>query len=209
MNISPKITPDTVSKYIYFTTPRELDAVSDDCQGVYGWYAPPPSKISPPIDEKTYSHYSAICRSAGRELLKGKRYSTEVFRQSLPQQSYYVNKLSDRHVIELSAVATVFSAPLYVGKACGKEGVKRRLLDESKSEDFKRKFLRLAAGNDAMPSFNFKNCLIKYVDVRSLLIDGLSVELEQVDYIIEDACKFLEQAVFWAAFPPLNKKMGV
>ncbi|KHJ50433.1 hypothetical protein CWI66_13490 [Halomonas sp. 141] len=60
-----------------------------------------------------------------------------------------------------------------------------------------------------MASFNFKNCLIKYIDVRAFLMDGLLIDSEQIDAVIEDACRFLEQAVFWAAFPPLNKKMGV
>lgn len=209
MNISPKLTADVVSKYVYFTTPRELEGLAETSQGVYGWYAPPPSKVMPPVDEKAYAHYAAICKAAGKESVSGKRYSAEINKNPPPSQSYFVRKLADKQVIELSAIATLFSSPLYVGKACGKEGLKRRLKDEAASASFRRKFLNLAVGNEAMATFNFKNCLIKYVDVSALLCDCFAADNFDVEYLIDDACNFLEQAVFWAAFPPLNKKMGV
>ncbi|WP_444679009.1 hypothetical protein [Halomonas sp. E19] len=61
-----------------------------------------------------------------------------------------------------------------------------------------------------MTTFNFKNCLIKYIDVKGLLAEQLvSEEGEVVEDVVEDACRFLEQAVFWAGFPALNTKMGV
>jgi len=198
MSLSSTLSLSAISNYIFYTTPRELDSLPDICQGVYAWYAPPPSKVTPPIDEKTYLHYATICGASGEETILGKRYRAGIYKKPVPRQSYFTKSLTNSQAIEISAIASLFSPPLYVGKACGKEGIKGRLKQESSSSDFRSKFL------------NFKNCLIKYIDVKSLLLEQLHSEEEgDEEDSIEDACRFLEQAVFWAGFPPLNTKMGV
>lgn len=209
MSFSSRLSLGIVSDFIFYTTPRDLDFIPQDCQGVYAWYAPPPTKIEPPIDEKTYHHYASIFSASGRELVSGRRYKAEVHRKPVPKQSYFVKSVSNQEAIEISVLASLFSSPLYVGKACGREGIKGRLKQEEASADFRSKFLGLAVGNKAMMSFNFNRCLIKYVDVGSFLKSQLGGGEEVSSAKIEDACNFLEQAIFWAGFPALNTKMGV
>jgi len=210
MSFSSRLSLEAIKNFIFYTTPRELELLPENCQGVYAWYAPPPTKVVPPVDEKVYHHYAAICGSSGRESMFGKRYKADVYKKPVPKQSYYIKAITDQEAVEISAVASLFSSPLYVGKACGKEGIKGRLKQEVASSEFRSKFIGLAAGTKAVSSFNFNRCLIKYVDVKGIIEHQTGGSPGKVELArIEDACNFLEQSIFWAGFPALNTKMGV
>ena len=209
MPLSPSIPAHLISNYVGYLTPRDLDSMPDNCQGVYAWYAPPPTRINPPVDEKVYNYFISVSEASGAESVVGKRYKAGISKVPFKKQSYFLKCLDNVQAIEMAALAVVFSSPLYVGKACGVDGIKGRIRQEVNDKEFRRKFTKLAVGSQLVANFNVRNCLIKYVDVRSYVVENFEVEEGAIDDFVDDACKFLEQAAFWSNFPPLNTKMGV